>query len=174
LTLCNEFKKKMVFALARIWSVAYREHRRRRERTAAKRVSKRLRDLSLPEAYLLVRFFQRPGRASVSLARLRRDEGRHAEARDVLAPVYGWFNEGFETPDLKEAKALLAVEPDCPSLVRPMVRRLTAGGERIRTFGSAMRSWAMVSWCSPAVRRWNRPAGEGDGFELLVFGARRD
>jgi predicted ATPase len=46
-------------------------------------------------------------RAAVSLARLRRDQGRGAEARDLLAPVYGWFTEGFATPDLKEAKALL-------------------------------------------------------------------
>jgi predicted ATPase len=46
-------------------------------------------------------------RATVSLARLRRDQGRRAEARDPLAPVYGWFTEGFDTPDLKEAKALL-------------------------------------------------------------------
>ena len=46
-------------------------------------------------------------RAAVSLARLRRDQDRPAEARDFLAPVYGWFTEGFETPDLQEAKALL-------------------------------------------------------------------
>jgi predicted ATPase len=46
-------------------------------------------------------------RAAVSLARLRRDQGRRAEARDLLAPVYGWFTEGFDTPDLREAKALL-------------------------------------------------------------------
>jgi predicted ATPase len=46
-------------------------------------------------------------RAAVSLARLRRDQGRRAEARDLLAPVYGWFTEGFDTLDLKEAKALL-------------------------------------------------------------------
>jgi predicted ATPase len=46
-------------------------------------------------------------RAVVSLARLRRDEGRRAEARDLLAPVYGWFTEGFDTADLKEAKGLL-------------------------------------------------------------------
>ena len=46
-------------------------------------------------------------RAAASLARLRRDQGRQAEARDLLAPVYAWFTEGFETPDLKEAKALL-------------------------------------------------------------------
>ena len=46
-------------------------------------------------------------RAAASLARLHRDQGRHAEARDLLAPVYGWFTEGFNTPDLREAKALL-------------------------------------------------------------------
>jgi predicted ATPase len=46
-------------------------------------------------------------RAAVSLAQLRRDQDRRAEARDLLAPVYGWFTEGFDTPDLKEAKALL-------------------------------------------------------------------
>jgi predicted ATPase len=46
-------------------------------------------------------------RAAVSLARLHRDQGRLAEARDLLAPVYGWFTEGFDTLDLKEAKMLL-------------------------------------------------------------------
>ena len=46
-------------------------------------------------------------RAAASLARLRRDQGRRAEARDVLAPVYAWFTEGFDTTDLKETKALL-------------------------------------------------------------------
>jgi predicted ATPase len=46
-------------------------------------------------------------RAAASLARLRRDQGRRTEARDLLGPVYGWFTEGFDTPDLKEAKALL-------------------------------------------------------------------
>jgi class 3 adenylate cyclase/predicted ATPase len=46
-------------------------------------------------------------RAAASLARLRRDQRRSAEALDLLAPVYGWFTEGFNTPDLKEAKALL-------------------------------------------------------------------
>jgi predicted ATPase len=47
-------------------------------------------------------------RAVVSLAGLRRDQGCRAEARDLLAPVYGWFTEGFDTADLKEAAALLA------------------------------------------------------------------
>src|SRR5262249_38597156 len=46
-------------------------------------------------------------RAAVSLVQLRRDQGRRAEARDLLAPVYGWFTEGFDTPDLKDAKVLL-------------------------------------------------------------------
>ena len=46
-------------------------------------------------------------RAAGSLARLHGDQGHRAEARDFLAPVYGWFTEGFGTPDLKEAKALL-------------------------------------------------------------------
>ena len=46
-------------------------------------------------------------RASMSMARLWRDQGKRDEARDLLAPVYGWFTEGFDTLDLKEAKALL-------------------------------------------------------------------
>jgi predicted ATPase len=46
-------------------------------------------------------------RAAMSLARLWRDQGRVQQARDLLAPVYGWFTEGFDTRDLKEAKALL-------------------------------------------------------------------
>ncbi len=46
-------------------------------------------------------------RAAMSLARLWRDQGKRDEARDLLAPVYGWFTEGFDTRDLKEAKALL-------------------------------------------------------------------
>ena len=36
-----------------------------------------------------------------------RDQGKVQQARELLAPVYGWFSEGFDTPDLKEAKALL-------------------------------------------------------------------
>ena len=46
-------------------------------------------------------------RAAMSMARLWRDQGKRLEARDLLAPVYGWFTEGFDTRDLKEAKALL-------------------------------------------------------------------
>ena len=43
----------------------------------------------------------------MSLARLWRDQRKRDEARDLLAPVYGWFTEGFDTLDLKEAKTLL-------------------------------------------------------------------
>jgi class 3 adenylate cyclase/predicted ATPase len=46
-------------------------------------------------------------RAAASLARLRRDQGRHRDARELLVPIYGWFTEGFGTSDLREAKALL-------------------------------------------------------------------
>jgi predicted ATPase len=46
-------------------------------------------------------------RAAMSMARLWRDQGKRDEARDLLAPVYGWFTEGFDTRDLKEAKTLL-------------------------------------------------------------------
>ena len=46
-------------------------------------------------------------RAAMSLARLWCDQGKRDAARDLLAPVYGWFTEGFDTRDLKAAKALL-------------------------------------------------------------------
>jgi predicted ATPase len=43
----------------------------------------------------------------MSMARLWRDQGKRRQAHDHLAPIYGWFTEGFDTLDLKEAKALL-------------------------------------------------------------------
>jgi predicted ATPase len=46
-------------------------------------------------------------RAATSLARLWRDQGKRAEALDLLTPIYGWFTEGFDTPVLQDAKALL-------------------------------------------------------------------
>ena len=46
-------------------------------------------------------------RAAMSMARLWRDQGNPQQARELLAPIYGWFTEGFDTRDLKEAKALL-------------------------------------------------------------------
>jgi predicted ATPase len=48
-----------------------------------------------------------PHRAWSCLARLWRDQGKVQQAREMLAPIYGWFTEGFDTRDLKEAKALL-------------------------------------------------------------------
>jgi predicted ATPase len=53
-------------------------------------------------------------RAAKSMARLWRDQGKHDEARSLLAPVYGWFTEGFDSPDLREAKALLDELGDSP------------------------------------------------------------
>ena len=46
-------------------------------------------------------------RAAMSMARLWRDQDKCQQAHDLLAPIYGWFTEGFNTPDLREAKALL-------------------------------------------------------------------
>jgi len=46
-------------------------------------------------------------RAAMSMARLWCDQGKPDEARDLLAPVYGWFTEGFDTSDLKQAKVML-------------------------------------------------------------------
>jgi predicted ATPase len=46
-------------------------------------------------------------RAATSLARLLRDQGKRAEARHLLGPIYSWFSEGFDTADLREAKTLL-------------------------------------------------------------------
>ena len=46
-------------------------------------------------------------RAAMSLARLRQQQGQRTAARELLAPVYGWFTEGFDTADLQEALALL-------------------------------------------------------------------
>ena len=50
-------------------------------------------------------------RAAMSMARLYRQQGKRDEARELLAPVYTWFTEGFDTLDLKEAKALLKELP---------------------------------------------------------------
>jgi predicted ATPase len=47
-------------------------------------------------------------RATMSLARLWQSQGKHAEARQMLADIYDWFTEGFETKDLQEAKGLLS------------------------------------------------------------------
>jgi predicted ATPase len=67
-------------------------------------------EASLQSALLMARAQQAKSlelRAATSLARLWGEQRRRAEAHDFLAPVYGWFTEGFDTADLKEAKALL-------------------------------------------------------------------
>ena len=51
-------------------------------------------------------------RAAMSLSRLWQQQGKRAEARKLLAPIYGWFTEGFDTADLQEARALLETLPD--------------------------------------------------------------
>jgi predicted ATPase len=59
--------------------------------------------------------------AAMSLARLWRDQGKVQKARELLAPVYGWFTEGFDTRDLKEAKALqLSLGPGIVPVVRSL------------------------------------------------------
>ena len=58
-------------------------------------------------------------RAAMSLARLWAEQGRRAEAQDLLAPIYGWFTEGFDTADLKDARALLDELTDGKSCAAP-------------------------------------------------------
>ena len=55
----------------------------------------------------------RPGIDPEAMARLWRDQGKRQQARGLLAPVCGWFTEGFDMLDLKEAKALLARSTPC-------------------------------------------------------------
>ena len=60
----------------------------------------------------------------MSLARLWRDQGKVQQAREPLAPVYGWFTEGFDTRDLKEAKALLEELAWCAAYVAKLISSL--------------------------------------------------
>ena len=69
-------------------------------------------------------------RAAISLARLWREQGKCAEARDLLAPVYGWFTEGFGTPVLQDAKALLEELTGAPGLA-------ASGGVAVSGAGAA-------------------------------------
>jgi predicted ATPase len=68
-------------------------------------------------------------RAAMSMARLWRDQGKVLQARELLAPVYGWFTGGFETRDLKEAKVLLEelVNAYCPNSARAVSTRASIG-----------------------------------------------
>jgi predicted ATPase len=80
------------------WLVAYR----RKERQRSEACFHRAIDVARSQDATMLEL-----RASTSLARLWRDQAKRTEARNLLAPIYGWFTEGFDTPDLKEAKALL-------------------------------------------------------------------
>ena len=89
--------------------------RRSIEQLGKSRLSRRSRTLTKAEAYFeralaVAREQQAKSwelRAAMSMARLWRDQGKPQQARELLAPVYGWFTEGFDTRDVKEAKALL-------------------------------------------------------------------
>jgi predicted ATPase len=59
------------------------------------------------EPHTRLRYFCSELRAAMRMARLWRDQGKVRQARELLAPVYRWFTEGFDMHDLKEAKALL-------------------------------------------------------------------
>jgi len=69
-------------------------------------------ELARAQAYKLLEL-----RAATSLARLWQAQGKNAKANDVLYPVYSWFNEGFASADLVEAKRLL----DLPEPIRPLI-----------------------------------------------------
>ena len=64
-------------------------------------------------------------RAAMSLSRLWQQQGKHDAARQMLAEVYGWFSEGFDTVDLQEAKALLSSSPE---RMTPQYDRTARGG----------------------------------------------
>jgi hypothetical protein len=80
-------------------------------------------------------------RASTSLARLWRDQGKRSEARDLLAPIYGWFTEGFDTPMLQEAKALL---DELAPLIGRVIRRTT--GPRSPRVSPSLVARPVESW----------------------------
>jgi predicted ATPase len=67
-------------------------------------------------------------RAAMSMAQLWCNEGERREARELLAPVYGWFTEGFDTRDLKEAKALLDELLGCQCYGGSLSRRRLCAG----------------------------------------------
>src|SRR4029077_858064 len=80
-------------------------------------------------------------RAAMCMARLWRAQGKRDEARELLAPVYGWFTEGFNTRDLKEAKALL----DELSSLAPVLRGLR-GVLCLKVLGLQFPNWRRRRW----------------------------
>ena len=90
-------------------------------------------------------------RAAASLARLRRDQGRHAEARDLLAPVYGWFTEGFDTPDLKKQRRCWTSLAELLGFWRPVSACFTAA-----FLGSCQGRGFCLIEAAPLLRRSSR------------------
>ena len=87
-------------------------------------------------------------RAAMSMARLWRDRGKRDEARDLLAPVYGWFTEGFDTLDLKEARSCSTSWRDSSEQYQPM---------------GAIAKLSAHSSGSPAFRQPSTIVGHGSG-----------
>jgi hypothetical protein len=79
----------------------------------------------------------------MSLARLWRDQGEVQQARELLAPVYGWFSEGFDTRDLKEAKAFAILVPDDRQV---LYSPHDVAQQRGRARGSASAAAVRVGW----------------------------
>jgi predicted ATPase len=89
-------------------------------------------------------------RAATSLARLWQGQGKRDEARDLVAPVYGWFTEGFDTRDLKEARTLLdeLIDMTGAHVAResPICEAANDGSRRLAPrMGGLLRSWAAPS-----------------------------
>jgi len=82
----------------------------------------------------------------MSLARLRRQQGRQQEGAALLAPVYGWFTEGFDTADLKDAKARTGRRSF--RVLEPFVRR-----------ASTIAAWRILRWYDLALARHVAPDG---------------
>ena len=80
-------------------------------------------------------------RTATSYARLMRDQSRAREAYELLAPVYGWFTEGFATNDLKEAKTLLDELAQCGSIAW-LDGYIHSTGDTILSSGTAARCFA--------------------------------
>ena len=92
-------------------------------------------------------------RAATSMARLWRGQGKRQQARDLLAPIYGWFTEGFDTLDLKQAKALL---DDLAAMRAPVVDTSIGSAEihpRRRTTACSRRYPTMRGRPAPGLRR---------------------
>jgi tetratricopeptide (TPR) repeat protein len=91
-------------------------------------------------------------RAATSMARLWRDQGKRDQALDLLAPVYGWFTEGFDTLDLKEAKALLEELTRLKIILKMASNLLQRVRQKLaRNVGSPRRSNTSGVGCKPEV-----------------------